>query len=244
MRLRTPSWRLGADLAGEAIGGLADREVVVVGAGTMASLAVKHLRGPRRGLESASSTDRSSTLARSRPARSAEHGELDDLPEAMRRADLVVSATGAAGTVIERSAVAEAVAGSARASAGAARPRRAARRGAGDGRAPTASRVIDIDIAARAPVAEHDGRDAERHREGPRDRGESEVAPLRRAPPWRSSSLLSIRAMRSPRRAGRARRAGPLRVTARRAHARRAGGRRGARARHRGQAPARPASWP
>ena len=35
---------LGADLAEEALGGLSDREVVVVGAGTMAALAVKHLR--------------------------------------------------------------------------------------------------------------------------------------------------------------------------------------------------------
>lgn len=100
---------LGADLAGEAVGGLAERDVVVVGAGAMAALAVKHLRG--RGVGTVRILNRSLEHARSLARRTdAEHGDLDALPDAMRRADLVVSATGAAGTVIHRSEVAEALA--------------------------------------------------------------------------------------------------------------------------------------
>ena len=100
---------LGADLAEDAIGGLAGRDVVVVGAGTMAALAVKHLR--RRGVGPVRILNRSLEHARSLAERtSAEHGPLDALPAALRRADLVVSATGAAGTVIRRSVVAEVMA--------------------------------------------------------------------------------------------------------------------------------------
>ena len=100
---------LGADLADEAVGGLADREVVVVGAGTMAALAVKHLR--HRGVASVRVLNRSIEHARALADRAgSSHGTLDALPDAMRRADLVVSATGAAGTVIPRAAVADAMA--------------------------------------------------------------------------------------------------------------------------------------
>ena len=100
---------LGADLADEAVGGLAGRDVVVVGAGAMAALAVKHLRG--RGVGKVRILNRSLEHARSLAQRTdAEHGELDTLPEVMRRADLLVSATGATGTVIHRSEVADALA--------------------------------------------------------------------------------------------------------------------------------------
>ena len=100
---------LGADLADDAVGGLRGREVVVVGAGTMAALAVKHLR--RRGVGPVRIVNRSLKHARALAERTnAEHGELDQLPGAMRHVDLVVSATGAAGTVIRRSAVADAMA--------------------------------------------------------------------------------------------------------------------------------------
>ena len=99
---------LGADIAEEAVSGLAGREVVVVGAGTMAALAVKHLR--QRGVGPVRVLNRSLEHARALAERTnAEHGELDALPEAMRRADLVVSATGAAGIVIKRAAVADAM---------------------------------------------------------------------------------------------------------------------------------------
>jgi glutamyl-tRNA reductase len=89
----------GAALAEEVLGSLRGRSVVVVGAGTMASLAVKHLRqrdvGPVRIL------NRSLPHARSLAERTnAEHGDLDALPTALHDADLVVSATGATGVVV------------------------------------------------------------------------------------------------------------------------------------------------
>jgi glutamyl-tRNA reductase len=99
---------LGADVAAETLGGLADRAVVVVGAGQMSALAVKHLR--HRGVGPVRILNRSIEHARSLAARTeAAHGPLDALPEALRSSDLVVSATGAAGTVIDRGDVAEAM---------------------------------------------------------------------------------------------------------------------------------------
>ncbi|HEY8019438.1 MAG TPA: glutamyl-tRNA reductase [Actinomycetota bacterium] len=100
---------LGADLADAALGGLGGRDVVVVGAGQMAALAVKHLRhravGPVRIL------NRSLEHARALAERTnAAHGDLDALPDALRHADLVVSATGAAGIVVHREIVAHAMA--------------------------------------------------------------------------------------------------------------------------------------
>jgi glutamyl-tRNA reductase len=97
---------LGADLAAEAIDDLRGRDVVVVGAGQMAALAVKHLR--RRGVGPVRILNRSLEHARALAERSnAEHGDLDALPEALRHADLVVSATGAAGVVITERVVRE-----------------------------------------------------------------------------------------------------------------------------------------
>ena len=99
---------LGADLAEEAVAGLAGRDVVVVGAGAMAALAVKHLR--RRRVGSIRILNRSLEHARALAGRvQAEHGDLGDVALALRNADLVVSATGAAGTVIDRSTVADAI---------------------------------------------------------------------------------------------------------------------------------------
>src|SRR4051812_39106813 len=96
---------LGADLAAEALGTLEGREVVVVGAGQMAGLAVKHLR--RRDVGRVRILNRSLEHARSLAERTnAEHGDLDALPEALAGADLVVSATGASGVVIRPDAVA------------------------------------------------------------------------------------------------------------------------------------------
>ncbi|HEX6844469.1 MAG TPA: glutamyl-tRNA reductase [Actinomycetota bacterium] len=90
---------LGADLSDEALGGLAGREVVVVGAGQMAALAVKHLRS--RGVGPVRILNRSLEHARALAERtSAEHGDLDHLPAALGAADLVVSATGAVGHVV------------------------------------------------------------------------------------------------------------------------------------------------
>jgi glutamyl-tRNA reductase len=95
---------LGADLAAATLGTLEGREVVVVGAGQMAGLAVKHLR--RRGVGPVRILNRSLEHARSLAERTnAEHGDLEALPEALAAADLVVSATGASGVVIRPEAI-------------------------------------------------------------------------------------------------------------------------------------------
>ena len=99
---------LGADLADEALGGLEDRDVVVVGAGQMSALAVKHLR--QRGVGPVRILNRSLEHARALAERSnAGHGDLDALPSALTHADLVVSATGASGVVVHAGAVRDAM---------------------------------------------------------------------------------------------------------------------------------------
>jgi glutamyl-tRNA reductase len=96
---------LGSSLADDALGGVAGPDVVVVGAGQMAALAVKHLRA--RGVGPVRILNRSLEHARSLAERTnAEHGDLDALPAALRHADLVVSATGAAGYVLRHQPVA------------------------------------------------------------------------------------------------------------------------------------------
>ena len=95
---------LGADLAEEALGDLEGRSAVVVGAGQMAALAVTHLR--RRGVGPVRILNRSLDRARALAERTnAEHGDLDALPAALAGADLVVSATGALGAVVQAEAV-------------------------------------------------------------------------------------------------------------------------------------------
>ena len=99
---------LGVDLAERELGSLHGRDVVVVGAGQMAAFAVGHLR--RCGAGSIRILNRSPEHARALADRTqAEHGELDTLPEALAGADLVVSATGAAGIVVHAHTVANAI---------------------------------------------------------------------------------------------------------------------------------------
>jgi glutamyl-tRNA reductase len=94
----------GADLMESVMGSLASRRAVVVGAGPMAALAVKHLR--HRGVGTVRVLNRSLERARALAERtSAEHGELAELPHALAEADLLVSATGAAGVVVPASAL-------------------------------------------------------------------------------------------------------------------------------------------
>jgi glutamyl-tRNA reductase len=89
----------GASLAEEVLGTLGGRSLVVIGAGTMASLAVKHLR--LRGVGPVRILNRSLPHARALAERTdADHGDLDALPTVLRDADLVVSATGATGVVV------------------------------------------------------------------------------------------------------------------------------------------------
>jgi glutamyl-tRNA reductase len=100
---------LGADLAAEVLGDLRGRNVVVVGAGRMAGLAVKHLRG--RGVGTVRVLNRSLERARTLAERTGDgYGALDGLPSAIADADLVVSATGAAEAVIDAGMVQAALA--------------------------------------------------------------------------------------------------------------------------------------
>jgi glutamyl-tRNA reductase len=99
---------LGADLAADALDGLAGRNVLVIGAGQMAALSVKHLH--RRGVGPIRILNRSLEHARALAERTnAEHGDLDALPSALEHADLVISATGAAGHVVRAEMVAAAM---------------------------------------------------------------------------------------------------------------------------------------
>ena len=101
--------RTAADMASEALGTLEGSRAVVVGAGTMASLAVHHLRergaGPVRILNR--SMDRARVLAE---RTASDPAELETLPVAMADADLVVSATGATGLVVHEEQVRRATA--------------------------------------------------------------------------------------------------------------------------------------
>jgi glutamyl-tRNA reductase len=98
----------GATLADRALDGLAGRSVVVVGAGGMASLAVRHLRD--RGVGHIRVVNRNPDRAKRLAERAGgDHVGLDVLVSALAQADLVVSSTGAAGVVIEASAVRDAL---------------------------------------------------------------------------------------------------------------------------------------
>jgi len=89
----------GLALASGALGGLEERTAIVVGAGRMSSLAAKALRA--RGLARVRVLNRSADRARALAERTgADHDDLDALPRALAGADVVVSATGAAGILI------------------------------------------------------------------------------------------------------------------------------------------------
>jgi glutamyl-tRNA reductase len=76
----------------------------------MASIAAKHLRG--RGVADIRVLNRSAEHARALAARiGARSAGLDELPEALASADLIVSATGATGIVIDAEAVRTALEG-------------------------------------------------------------------------------------------------------------------------------------
>ena len=94
----------GACLAEEVLGRLAGRSVVVIGAGTMALLAVKHLR--RRGVGAVRILNRSLPHARTlAEGTGSAYSDLESLPETLHEADLVVSATGATGVVVQADVV-------------------------------------------------------------------------------------------------------------------------------------------
>jgi glutamyl-tRNA reductase len=100
----------GSTLAAQHLSGLEGRSALVVGAGTMAELAVEALRA--RGIRDVLVLGRRPRRAQRLAARTgARHGGLDDLEAALAAADLVVSSTGATGTVVSARAVRGGVAG-------------------------------------------------------------------------------------------------------------------------------------
>jgi glutamyl-tRNA reductase len=106
--LSTVSVALG--IARETLGRLDQRNVLIVGAGRMAELALKHLRGDApAGLGIANRTiERAQALA---GAYGATAWSFDRLEEALRQADVVVSCTSAPEVVIDAAMVARALAG-------------------------------------------------------------------------------------------------------------------------------------
>jgi glutamyl-tRNA reductase len=102
--------RAGLGIADEYLEGLEGKRAVVIGGGQMAALAVKKLR--HRRVASVRVLNRNPERARLIAQRSdAEHGDLSGLSEAVRHADVVVSATGATGLLIHASTVRDAMAG-------------------------------------------------------------------------------------------------------------------------------------
>ena len=100
----------GTRLAEETVGELAGKRAVVIGAGQMSALAVKHLRS--REVGSVRVLNRSPERARALAERTeAEHGDLSGLAEALARTDLVISATGAWGVVVHETTVRNAMRG-------------------------------------------------------------------------------------------------------------------------------------
>jgi glutamyl-tRNA reductase len=95
-------------LAAKRLGDLRACHALVVGAGAMAELAAVHLRvaGAREIAVANRSADRARALARHVGGRAV---DLTELPEELRRADLVISCTGASGLVLFRYEVASAL---------------------------------------------------------------------------------------------------------------------------------------
>ncbi|MEX0753573.1 MAG: glutamyl-tRNA reductase [Actinomycetota bacterium] len=99
----------GAAIAGRELGDLAGARAVVIGAGQMSALAVKHLHA--RGVGPVRILNRSLERARLLAERTDAHADhLDALPQALAQADLVITATGAAGTVVGADTVRDALA--------------------------------------------------------------------------------------------------------------------------------------
>jgi glutamyl-tRNA reductase len=89
------------ELARKIFGDLKDRNVLLVGAGKMTELAARHLvrNGARASVLGGRTFARAEALAASLGGRAA---PLESLREELRRADIVISGTGAAGLVIRR----------------------------------------------------------------------------------------------------------------------------------------------
>ena len=97
-----------ADLARKLLGDLADRAVLLIGAGEMAQLAARELRaqGVKELLVANRGLARAEELAREVDGRAV---SLADLPALLVRADVVICSTGAEGYLVTRELVAQAV---------------------------------------------------------------------------------------------------------------------------------------
>ncbi len=99
---------VGAERAGEALGGLAGTNVLIIGAGSMGALAGATLR--RHGVGEIVVANRTAANARRLATSLDGRGVgLDTLADEIARADLVVTSTGAIGLVVAGDVVAEAV---------------------------------------------------------------------------------------------------------------------------------------
>lgn len=100
----------GLALAERTLGDLADIELLVLGAGQMATLAAQALQ--ERGVVRVKVLNRSLGHAQALARRTGGSAEqLANLPDALARADLVVCSTGASGTIVDAETVASALAG-------------------------------------------------------------------------------------------------------------------------------------
>jgi glutamyl-tRNA reductase len=99
------------DLAARIFGELDGREVLVVGAGEMGTLAARHLRaaGCGRLLVANRTRERAEDLVRELAGDAGEAHALDALPALLARADIVVCSTGAAEPIVTRELVARAM---------------------------------------------------------------------------------------------------------------------------------------
>ena len=98
----------GAELAEDALGTLKGRSAAVIGAGAMATLAPKHLRD--RGVDPITVLSRNPARGSALAAKvEAAALPLSEIPRVIGGADLVVSSTGASGTVIGAEAIAKSI---------------------------------------------------------------------------------------------------------------------------------------
>jgi glutamyl-tRNA reductase len=98
----------GAELAERSLGGLAGRALLLVGAGNMAELALRHLLSRR--MAPVAVVSRSEEKAVRLAGLGGGHGgPLADLARGLAEADLVVSGTGATGLIVDRETMARAV---------------------------------------------------------------------------------------------------------------------------------------
>lgn len=120
------SFAVGRAMASLGVTDLAGRRAVIVGAGAMASLASSHLG--RLGIEHVTVANRTVSRAENLAAHAREAGvpadavSLADMPARLADADIVVSATGAVGTVIGDDAILSAMDGRGPGDAATARP--------------------------------------------------------------------------------------------------------------------------